>query len=254
MALWAPIEMPRRRYQRPGAGQPNQEVDMAKCCSIDGCAKPLVARQLCGMHHRRWRLYGDPALLKESTPTPPPDARFWAKVDRHAPDECWEWKAQRAKDGYGRFWLDGKQRGAHRVAYQLAKGPVPDDLCVCHHCDNPPCVNPAHLFLGTFEDNNRDRAAKGRSAVNLPPHTGQLLRGRCSVEHCDELHLARGFCPKHYRAWAKTRADRPACALAGCDKGALARGLCAKHYWRLRAFGDPLIASKAEAAARQQAA
>lgn len=70
---------------------------------------------------------------------------------------------------YGEFrHADGRREGAHRVAWQISNGPIPDGLFVCHHCDNPPCVNPAHLFLGTNADNMRDCFAKGRHVVPSP--------------------------------------------------------------------------------------
>jgi hypothetical protein len=93
--------------------------------------------------------------------------RFWEKVDVRGPDECWEWTAARHLQGYGRFWIgshaEGKTHRAHRVAWELENGPVPDGLDVCHHCDNPPCCNPRHLWLGTNQDNLRDCSAKGRA-------------------------------------------------------------------------------------------
>jgi hypothetical protein len=86
--------------------------------------------------------------------------RFWEKVDQTS--SCWEWTASRYHDGYGRFQLDGKSQSAHRVSWTLANGPIPDGECVLHTCDNPPCVRPSHLFLGTQQDNVDDMGAKGR--------------------------------------------------------------------------------------------
>lgn len=77
---------------------------------------------------------------------------------------CWEWQGVRSPDGYGRYYpAMGIKLQAHRHAYALVHGPIPNDLCVLHRCDNPACCNPAHLFLGTRTDNAADRQAKGRT-------------------------------------------------------------------------------------------
>lgn len=97
------------------------------------------------------------------------EARFWAKVQKMGDDDCWVWTAGQDKDMYGKFRLckDGKKIDirAHQYSWQLFAGrPAPPGARVCHKCDHPYCVNPAHLFLGTTSDNNRDRDQKGRQA------------------------------------------------------------------------------------------
>jgi hypothetical protein len=84
---------------------------------------------------------------------------FWAKVDKT--DNCWLWTGNKSRV-YGAFGINGKMIKAHRISWEMSNGPIPEGLCVLHKCDVPLCVNPGHLFLGTFGDNNRDREEKGR--------------------------------------------------------------------------------------------
>ncbi len=95
--------------------------------------------------------------MKESTAI----ERFKSKIN-FTPSGCWEWTGHRTPQGYGRFMMLGETL-VHRVSYILYNLPIPKSVCVLHKCDNPPCVNPDHLFLGTRDTNNKDRAKKGRT-------------------------------------------------------------------------------------------
>lgn len=109
---------------------------------------------------------------------------FRQKIDRSGgADVCWPWTGPR-KRSYGSFKVNdcGRRRvgRAHRLAWTLANGPIPDGLCILHRCDNPPCCNPSHLFLGTQLDNIRDRDAKGRGGHgdgSYPQACGEMAYG-----------------------------------------------------------------------------
>lgn len=98
--------------------------------------------------------------------------RFWSKVDKS--DGCWLWRGALFSNGYGQVSRTGGGIGAHRVSWFLAYGPIPDGLFVCHRCDNPPCVNPDHLFLGTAKDNRLDMMSKGKTTRPSQPVRGEM--------------------------------------------------------------------------------
>jgi hypothetical protein len=87
---------------------------------------------------------------------------FWSKVQKT--DSCWEWVGKKDHAGYG-YFKGG--RTAHRFSWEITHGPIPEGLCICHHCDNPSCVRPDHLFLGTHQDNVWDSKRKGRRPAKL---------------------------------------------------------------------------------------
>jgi hypothetical protein len=91
------------------------------------------------------------------------EAYFWSLVDKNGPSGCWIWKGCSLKRGYGQVRFNGIKQSAHRMSWILVKGAILDGLWVLHKCDNPPCVNPEHLFLGTHEENVKDCVAKGRA-------------------------------------------------------------------------------------------
>ncbi len=111
--------------------------------------------------------------------------RFWARVAVGKPDECWEWTRYRDRAGYGQAYHEGRDVPAHRLAWILTHGPIPDGLKVLHRCDYPPCVNPAHLFLGTQGDNVRDAVAKGRLKGATPVGSNHRGRGMPAAEAAD---------------------------------------------------------------------
>lgn len=98
---------------------------------------------------------------------------FYSKINIGSDDECWEWAAYTDNDGYGRFsyYHQGKEvcKGAHRISYELRKGPIPKGMCICHKCNNPSCCNPDHLYAGTQKDNWKDMVDSGTATLVKDP-------------------------------------------------------------------------------------
>lgn len=129
-------------------------------CTAAGCQTLAVARSLCGMHYQRWRKHGATAAPVQETA----EERFAKYVEVNTKTDCWEWTGANSRRGYGAFHKE-RLRPAHRVAWEFVNGEIPEGLFVLHNCphgDNPRCVNPDHLFLGTQKDNMADMDAKGR--------------------------------------------------------------------------------------------
>ena len=149
--------------------------------------------------------------------------RFWARVDRSGgPDACWPWMGERNRDGYGVVRAHRRNLRAHRVARLLSTGSLVPELDICHHCDNPPCCNPAHLFEGTARDNMLDASKKGR----LSRDPARLARG---AQH------GRATCPE-----ATARGERVGTARFSASDILTMRGMYAAGWSQheiARAFG-----------------
>lgn len=159
----APIAKVTNRKRGYIKGQPQKYVrghatrKQRKECAAEDCDRQTAATY-CQKHAERIRLHGN---LTGKRPKGDEEFRFWFRVDKTG--DCWTWTGGTSRNGYGAFWTKEKRLvRASRFSYALHYGPIPDGMVVCHRCDNPPCVRPDHLFLGTQGDNMRDMWQKGR--------------------------------------------------------------------------------------------
>lgn len=154
-----------------------------RACTVPDCGRRSYSGGLCSAHYRRQNRTGatdheTPIRRPGQTPSA---SVFWCRVDSsQGATECWPWTGAKTSLGYGRLSFGGQRYIAHRLAYQLSAGPIPEGMHVCHSCDNPPCCNPAHLWLGTRTDNMRDMLAKGRGChgPNRPGLKGEANQTR----------------------------------------------------------------------------
>lgn len=146
-----------------------------RTCSINGCELKHYGRGWCINHYMLWRKNGSPHINLSPGRGKPARERFWLYVTRGTDDECWNWKGGKKRDGYGNFSDDTHRTLlAHRFAYEMIIGPIPDGLQLDHLCRNRSCVNPAHLEPVT----NRENVLRGVS----PP---AMLAART---HCNNGH------------------------------------------------------------------
>lgn len=133
-------------------------------CSIEGCTYVHKGLSFCEKHYRRFKNHGDPldaGTTRPSAPFPVFVERFWGYVDKTDINGCWNWTGRKDKDGYGAIKYRRRSWRVHRMSYFLHTNIEPT-LYILHSCDNPACVNPAHLREGTAQDNARDREERNR--------------------------------------------------------------------------------------------
>lgn len=130
-----------------------------KQCGVQGCDKPYKAKGWCNNHYRRWLRGNDPHIPAY---LPMPEC-FWSKVRKS--DGCWEWTATKDRLGYGNFGLNGQMKIAHRIAFELEVGPIPEGLEIDHRCHNRACVNPAHLRAVTRKQNVQNLSGPRRTSA-----------------------------------------------------------------------------------------
>lgn len=176
------------RWHRHGDPLYDASRKTSRICGVMDCESMARSAGFCKKHYQRLRRTGDP----EGLLTKPLQERFWAKVDRRGPKECWEWRGFRMPDGYGRFSLPGKRHGrAHVYSYELTHGSVAAGQYILHACDNPPCVNPAHLSAGTQAENMDQMVKRSRRGRKLTD--AEMIAIRDSAETQRALAKAYGI-------------------------------------------------------------
>jgi len=197
------------RLMRNGDPLTRKTQERGEKCSVKHCKRKVYAQGLCNKHWQRKRKYGDvsreglKAPLKKGVPVKQ-YLKERSKYNKHT--GCIEWIGSIANDGYGQAWQGDFWWRAHRLAYTVYKGEIPEGKIICHHCDNPRCINPEHLYVGTQKTNAEDRVKRGRSNIKTGEEAGaaklteaqaiEIIRRRKSGEK--EKDIAKDYNISHW--------------------------------------------------------
>lgn len=197
-------------------------------CTVSGCNARVHARGLCQSHYSRRQRGASLETPYQRRILNDHETRFDSQVEMDPNGGCWLWSGATSEFGHGRFSVKYQPIPAHRFAFERANGPVPPGLNICHHCDVPQCVNPAHLFAGTQADNVADMMRKGR-----------YVRGRWPKgSECRHAKLTEGEVKEILTALSAGRTQRDIAGRYGISQtmvGYIGRGVSWRHVSRLAA-------------------
>lgn len=183
----------------------------AELCAIDTCGRPYYGAGMCRQHYQKVK--GHPLVLKNAIRAYTPD-EFLAAVEERGDEECWEWLGSRNPAGYGVINVGRARVLAHRYSAERLGGLNAEGLVVRHKCDNPPCVNPAHLEVGTRADNNRDTKERGRRPATKRCRFGhEMTDSNTKIWKTRDGHKARACreCNiRRVREWHKRQREKKA--------------------------------------------
>jgi len=144
-----------------------------KTCKKEGCTKKHYAKGFCSLHYKRFWKSGDTEVNRPCA-RGNVEERFWNHIQKKVENECWEWQGFVDKDGYGKMRTTDTNEAAHRASYRIHNGEIPKGLNVLHKCNNPPCCNPNHLYVGDQSRNMQDRIDAGNFLYGECHHNSKI--------------------------------------------------------------------------------